>query len=59
MNELEKIWIECILNIAIDANIHFNRSNYVGFSDTEKNNELGKGIEKLNNVIELLTKALI
>jgi hypothetical protein len=58
MNNLEKIGLDYILQIAIDAKMHLYRSNNVDLPEGTKDSEWVEGNEKLKKVIELLTMAV-
>ena len=58
MTKLEKIGLDHILRLVIDAEMHFISSNKEDFSDIQKDNEWGEARDKIKTAIELLSAAI-
>ncbi len=58
MTKLEKIGLDCILQLVIDAEMHFINSNTSDLSDGKKDTEWGEAKDSINQAIKLLTVSI-
>jgi hypothetical protein len=58
MTELEKIGLDHILQLVIDAEMHFYNSNKTDSTDDQKDTERGYAEDNIGSAIDLLTRAI-